>query len=159
DPLTQLNVKLTRRAEQLSIITRVGQQATSLLALNSLLDVIVQEIQRAFEYYAVTIYLFNDKDKTLEAKAAAGIAAQDFLATSLRLPADETSLVGATAKTRQLVNATRVRDDVRYAQQKLRPNTQAEISLPLMVGSSTFGETLIGVLDIQGERVNAFALE
>src|SRR5258708_29855066 len=75
DPLTQLNVKLTRRAEQLSIITRVGQQATSLLALNALLDVIVQEIQRAFEYYAVPIYLFSEKDNTLEAKADAGLAA------------------------------------------------------------------------------------
>ena len=79
DPLTQFNKQLTRRAEQLSIINRVGQQANAVLELSVLLNTIGKEIQQAFDYYAVTIYLLSSKNPVLEAKSAAGAFAQDYL--------------------------------------------------------------------------------
>jgi len=161
DPLTQLNIKLTHRAEQLNIITRVGQQANSLLELSALLNVIVKEIQQAFDYYAVTIFIFDNENKTLTARGTAGAFAEDYLKSDTRSQIDSNTLIGATAVTRQIVNVDKVHEDGRYSTHKLRPDTQSEVSLPLMVGS-TFtqgGETLIGILDIQSNRPHSFSSE
>jgi K+-sensing histidine kinase KdpD len=160
DPLSQLNRKLAHRAEQLSIITRVGQQATSFLKLDDLLHVITGEIQRAFGYYAVSMFLPDNSGKTgIVAKAAAGVFAGEFLESDGRRPLVNTSLVGTAAATRQVVNVSNVSQDQRYTPHALRPNTRAEIALPLMVGSASSEAILIGVLDIQSEQTDAFETE
>ncbi len=161
DPLTQFNKQLTRRAEQLSIINRVGQQANAVLELSVLLNTIGKEIQQAFDYYAVTIYLLSGKNQVLEAKSAAGAFARDYLDLKIQLALDGGSLIGTAAVTRQVVNIADVREDPRYSKHELRSNTRSEASLPLLTGSySTHGgEALIGVLDIQSEQRNSFSAE
>jgi signal transduction histidine kinase/DNA-binding response OmpR family regulator len=159
DPLSQLNVKLARRAEQLSILTRVGQQATSFLKQDELLDVIIKEIQHAFNYYAVAICLPNNEDRQMVVKAAAGAHADAFVTSGMQWAVADDSLIGAAALSRQVINVGNVQVDTRYASHSLRPHTRSEVSLPLVVGAENAEQTLIGVLDIQSDQRDAFSPE
>jgi signal transduction histidine kinase len=76
DPLTQLNNQLQRRTEQLSAITAVGQQATSILSRDELLQAVAREVYQAFSSYSLAIYL--PEDKRLILRAAAGSAIDTF---------------------------------------------------------------------------------
>ncbi len=146
--------KLAARAEQLDAITRVGQHATSFLDLDSLCPMLAREIQKAFEYYAVAVYLPDPGGAALIGKAAAGTAAEAFMAMMTRREITPTSLVGTAASTRQMVNVGDVTKDSRYAAHPLRPATKAELSIPLTVGTE-----LVGVLDIQSDELDAFSKE
>ncbi len=147
--------KLAARADQLAAITRVGQHATSSLELEGLLPMLTHEIQHAFGYYAVVLYLPDQLDSAvLIGKAAAGTAAEDFMAMLTHRTIDYTSLVGTAASSRQTVSVPDVAKDKRYAPHPLRPATKSEVSIPLLVSTD-----LIGVLDIQSDVVNAFGQE
>src|SRR5205085_3945500 len=68
DPISQLNVKLKHRAEQLALIARVGQHANTVLALEKLLQTVAEDIQKSFDYDCVTIFLL-DKQQHVTTKA------------------------------------------------------------------------------------------
>jgi len=74
---------------------------------------------------------------------------------------ESNTLIGASAVTQQIVNVGKVHEDRRYSGHVLRPRTQSEVSVPLMVGSTSNqgGETLIGILDIQSSEPSSFASE
>ncbi len=152
--LESSNQKLTTRAEQLSTITRVGQHATSLLDVDVLLPTLAREIQQALGYYAVAVYLPDPQKATLVGRAAAGIAADEFMAMLTRREIDSHSLVGAAATTRQVIHVPDVQLDSRYVAHPLRPATRSEVSIPLMVGTN-----LMGVLDIQSDKVRSFGAD
>ncbi len=150
--LAQSNNILGLRAEQLSAINSVGQQATAALDLDVLLDTIAAAIQKTFNYYAVALYLPDPQETSMicHTVAASGSAtnSQD------RLPRHEladNNFVGAAALSRQLINIPDVRQDSRYRVDPLYPQTASEVCVPLI-----FGSHLMGVLDIQSERLNAF---
>ena len=72
-----------------------------------------------------------------------------------RIPLDqEQSLVARAARTRQGVIVNDVRQDPGFFQNPLLPKTQAELAVPLLAGTR-----LIGVLDVQAEKVNHFTKE
>jgi signal transduction histidine kinase len=142
DPLTQLNAKLTHRAEQLSIITRVGQQATLLLSRDALLDAVVQEIQQAFTYQTVTIYLPEKPGSVTMAARAVG--------HSLTKPERQREVPV------QLALDPEERTDLAAKGHALRvnPGNLPAISFALMVG-----EQMVGILDIQDRQVKTFSPE
>ncbi len=152
--LESSNRKLATRADQLDAITRVSQHATSFLDLVSLCPMLAREIQKAFEYYAVAVFLPDSGGTAMIGKAAAGTAAEEFMAMLTRREIGMTSLVGTAAATRQMVNVPDVSKDSRFAPHPLRPDTKSELSIPLMVGTE-----LVGVLDIQSNKPNAFSEE
>ncbi|MEP7287921.1 MAG: ATP-binding protein [Chloroflexota bacterium] len=155
DPLTQLNRKLSYRAEQLSAITRVGQHITAFLTLDNLLQVMVEEIQQTFDYYAVAVYLYDGTQEALILRAAAGTFPPLTSTDSRQHALDITSLVGAAAVLREVVMVADVRKDSRFAYDALFPQTLSEVTIPLFVRTSE--EKLVGVLDIESDQLNAFS--
>jgi signal transduction histidine kinase len=151
--LENSNRKLATRAEQLDAITRVSQHATSFLDLESLCPMLAKEIQQAFGYYAVAVFLPDDTS-ALVGKAAAGVSADEFMAMMTRREIAQTSLVGTAASTHQMVSVPDVTKDSRYVAHPLRPATKSEVSVPLMVSTR-----LVGVLDIQSDTQSAFSQE
>jgi len=152
--LESSNKKLTTRAEQLSTITRVGQHATTLLDVDNLLPALAREIQQAFGYYAVAVYVPDSQSAALIGKAAAGVFAEEFITTLTRREIGSNSLVGAAAALHQTVNVPDVQLDSRYVSHPLRPATRSEVSIPLMMGAN-----VMGVLDIQSDRLAAFVAD
>jgi signal transduction histidine kinase/HAMP domain-containing protein len=153
------NRKLGARAEQLAAITRVSQHATSFLDMNQLLPTLTREIQQAFNYYSVALFLADEEASTLVAQAVVG-ASTDGTALGLttrtvpvELQIGSTSLVGTAASLRRVINVPDVSIDNRYLPDPLCPETRSEVSIPLMMGQNK----LIGVLDIQSNKLNAFS--
>jgi GAF domain len=151
DPLSQLNVKLKNRAEQLALITRVGQQATSVLASDTLLQKVAQDIQQSFGYDGITILLLNQ-----EGQAVVGaLVVEEFDTHFVSDIAPDVAFIP-----RQFFYTSDVLKDNRFNPYLLRPETRSVVSIPLMVGSSGRpDEALIGVLYIQDKKVNAFTDE
>jgi len=66
----------------------------------------------------------------------------------------EQSLVARAARTRQAVIVNDVRSDPGWLPNPLRPDTASEMAVPMIVG-----DQILGVLDVQSERLNAFTDE
>ena len=157
DPISQLNVQLTYRAEQLSLINQVGQHLNSVLDLDTLLQTIADDIQQAFRYYGVTLYLINEEG-AITPRAAAGERSREVLEASFHIVSTTENALGSPMLSRQLIYISDVRKDLRFRPHLLRPDTRSEVRAPLLVGSSgEIEEALIGMLEIQDTRVNAFA--
>ena len=151
--LAQSNRILGVRAEQLSAMNSVGQQATAALDLHVLLETVTSAIQKTFNYYIVALYLPDDSSNCMVCHAIADSEPSSSLRKN-ELPQHRlvaTNLVGSAAYSRQIINVPDVQQDTRYIADPLYPKTASEICVPLI-----FGNHLMGVLDIQSEGLNAF---
>ncbi len=159
DPLSRLNQRLEHQTHQLNVITLVGQQAALLLNLDKLLNSVIWDIQQAFGFYGVTICL-PDSTGQMVAHMAAGERSHELNASKLRLAVDVTSPIGEAALSHQLVYVNDVQRDGKYTSHGLRSDARSEVSIPLIIGSSSGQEeVLVGVLDIHDKKANAFMPE
>lgn len=141
-----------RRAIQLETVREVSQRIVSILDLDDLLNQVVTLIRGRFGYDHVRIFLVIDaKGTTLEFRAGTGPAAQELLRQKVRLPISEDSFVGWVAATGESILCNDVTTDPRYSLYEPLAETKAEISVPLRIG-----EWVLGVLDVQSERKDAF---
>lgn len=150
--LARSNDLLASRADQLATITRVGQTANQFLDLESLLETVVKQLQAAFSYQAVAIYLPSEDQSLLEARAVAA-PGQNIVLSDLRRPIDNTSAVGAAAMTQEVTQVTARGENV-YPLHALQAGASAEANIPLIVGSPNL---LIGVLSIQSSEASVFS--
>ena len=149
---TLATTEATRRGLELTVI--VAQSITSILNLDVLLNVIVEQIKKHYGYYYVGIFLLADNDRYIISRAGTGEAGRHLCETGFRLRVGEEGIIGWVAKHRQPAIVNDVTQDDRYVQVNAIPETQAELVLPLEVGG-----TLLGVLDLQSTQPNAFADE
>jgi signal transduction histidine kinase len=75
DPLVRLNNQLEHRAAQLDAIMQVAHKANALLSLEPLLKAVTQEMQQAFGYRAVALYLRSDAGNSTLRASGGDIAA------------------------------------------------------------------------------------
>jgi GAF domain-containing protein len=68
--------------------------------------------------------------------------------------AQERSLVARAARTRQAVIVNDVRSEEGWLPNPLLPDTASEMAVPLVIG-----DQVLGVLDVQSDRINAFSEE
>jgi GAF domain-containing protein len=66
----------------------------------------------------------------------------------------EQSLVARAARTRQAVIVNDVRNEPGWLRNPLLPDTASELAVPLVIG-----DQILGVLDVQSDRLNAFTEE
>ncbi|GEM_PF-7087826 len=163
DPITQLNLQLTRRAEQLNAINRVGRQANSVLHLDALLNGIVAEIQQTFSYYRVTVFMSEKGEKErLVVRASAGARAQEIVASGREqaIVTNQDGFVWKAALTHQIVRSEDVFRDARFRIGTHQEAIHSEVAVPLTVGTTnTAKEILVGVLHIQSDKTNSFSTE
>lgn len=149
--LQSANEQLSRRAMQLALSNEVGQQITSLLDQQELLPMLTRLIRERFGYYFVGVWFLNPEQDNVELHAYAGPETMQRLSTTITIPLAHDSLVTGVCKTLRV----RVEDDINLADDYLAlaelPATRSECVFPLQIG-----DKLIGVLDIQSERVAAF---
>jgi PAS domain S-box-containing protein len=142
-----------RRAEELATVVQVSSAASGTLNPQELLQTTVDLTKQNFRLYHAHIYVMNDPKDALVLAAGAGDVGRQMVEQGWRIRVDrEQSLVARAARTRQPVVINNVRADAGWLPNKLLPDTQAEMALPLIAG----GEVL-GVLDVQADTVNRFA--
>ncbi len=142
---------LAMRAERFKIIAELSHTATAILDLQPLLDETVTLISDRLGYYHAGIFLIDETRQWAVLEAASSTGGQKMLQRGHRLRVGEQGIVGYVAKTGQSRIALDVGEDVTWFNNPDLPNTHSELALPLIVG----GEVL-GVLDIQTERSQAF---
>lgn len=137
-----------RRAAQATLIYEVGQRVSGKLELDALLSEIVTAVRDAFGYHNVMLMLVDDKAEHLTLQSISGWYA-DLFPADLRLAVGEGMIGNAT-----LTGETQLSGDVSVDRHYVRKTTEAtksELAVPIKSG-----ETVIGVLDLQSEDLNAF---
>lgn len=139
-----------KRATQLAVVNQVARKAVSILNPDLLLQEIVTAIQQGFEYHNVILLQLDEATGRLGKQAIAGgfenIGPPDYHQEIGK------GLIGWTAQTGQPLLINDVGQDPRYIvgfPEKVP--TRAELCVPLKLG-----ERVIGVLDVQEIRPNAF---
>jgi len=139
-----------RRAEQFRVIAEVGKQITSIMDIDELLNQIVQLIQTTFDYDHVAIAMIEDNFAVYRVGAGRLWDDPGFNFNPSHLKIGSEGITGRVAATGKLIYLPDVREDPDYVELK-GSSTLSEVTVPVMVK----GE-VIGVLDAQSERVNAF---
>ncbi len=145
--------RLQRRASQLSTIYQVSSAITSILDQEQLLGEVVDLIQKRFGYPYVHLYSVHTGRRKIFYEAGSGERSQLLHEQNFALDLDsERGIIPWVAQQGLTMLANDVSQEPRYQPSPLAPDmTRSELAVPLV-----FGETVLGVLDIQSEQVNAF---
>ncbi len=134
-----------RRSRYLAFLNNISKTAISSQDAAQMLPEIVAEIQKHFHYDHIGIGILDYATKDIEIKAEAGTTAQ---ALGKRVPLGA-GILGKVARSGEM---------------QLVQNTAEGHLLGILAGSKsalcipiTYGETLMGVLNVESQRENAFA--
>lgn len=134
-----------RRSRQLAFLNNISKTAISSENSEQMLAAIAQEIQRNFRFDHIGVGLFDYVTKDIEIKAEAGSGTQ---ALNKRI-ALGSGIMGRVARTGE----TALMQTSGHAQlQGILPNARSVLCIPV-----TYGETLIGVLNAESQREDAFS--
>jgi len=139
-----------RRAEQFRVISEVGRQITSIMDIDELLNHVVKLIQKTFKYDHVAIATIEDDFAVY--RVGAGRLWEDpaFNFNPSHLKIGTEGITGRVAASGKLVYLPDVREDPEYVEMS-GSGTLSEVTVPVKVKGK-----VIGVLDVQSDRINAF---
>ena len=143
----QLYEETRRRLDDLTALHEVALAATSTLELAEVVARTVKALQRKLGFEHLGLFLVNDTDGTVDLYAHSGM--EGDLSRNLRIPLGH-GLVGTAAASGLPVRVGAVSADPRYLPGI--PGTESEMAVPLKAG-----ERVIGVVDAQSPRPNAFS--
>ncbi len=146
---------IQKRARELQTVAEVSAAAAASLDPQELLWQVSELTKERFDLYHAHIYLYDQESLMLKLAAGAGEAGRYMVDRGWSIPADsETSLVARAFRTRQGVIVNDVRAAPDFLPNPLLPDTAAEMAVPIMAG-----ERVLGVLDVQANRVGRFTEE
>lgn len=150
-------VELDKRARQLAAVAEISNVSSKELDIQKMLESVVQLTQRQFGLYHAHVFIYDEKTDQLKI-AACGWKEGDEnegIHETAAIPLDkEQSLVARAARTKQAVITNNVFLEPGWLPNPMLPDTASELAVPLVVG-----DRILGVLDVQADRVNAFTEE
>ncbi|MFZ4813726.1 MAG: GAF domain-containing protein [Phototrophicaceae bacterium] len=151
----QAQVKLARRAEDLLTASQISAQVTRTLDLQALLNFTVEQVKTGYDLYHAHIYLLDEAQGRMVLQAGAGEAGQVMLKYKHGISLDRrVSVVIQAYRQKSAVIVADVRQFANFLPNPMLPKTRAEIAVPLV-----YGEDVIGVLDMQSDKVGRFSEE
>jgi len=150
---TRLYSALSRRAEQLTTISEVSSAITSILNLDELLDQVVSLIQKRFGYPYVHLFTVHTGRRKIIFQAGSDPRRHTLREEGFAYDLDDPlGIIPWAARHADTVLANDVSQEPRYRPSDLLPeNTRSELAVPLV-----FGGEVLGVIDIQSDRLNEF---
>jgi signal transduction histidine kinase len=139
-----------RRSEQFRLINQVGRELALILDVDQVLVQVTCMIQEAFGYYHVAIGLIEDGEVVYRVGAGELWDDPQFGFRPARLKVGEQGISGWVAAHGEPLLVPDVRQDPRYVWMQ-RSRTLSELTVPVLVKGQ-----VIGVLDVQSDRLNAF---
>lgn len=141
-----------RRALELEAAAEIAKDTASTLSLDILLNQIVNQLKDRFGFYHVSVFLLDESKTWAVIRESTGEAGLEMKQRGHRLAVGSRSITGTTTATGQpyVVNDVTAADN--YYPNPLLPDTHSEAGIPLKLG-----DDVIGSLDIQSTRVNAFS--
>lgn len=143
---------LRRRADQLKLISKVSEAATSTLNLSEVMHKTAEMIQEKFGYPFVHLFTVHPNRRLVIYESGSGErSSQAEEGYSISLDSMQ-GLISWVARSGQTILANDVSQDERYIASPFPPeNTRSELCIPLQ-----FDNKVVGVLDVQSDRLNAF---
>ena len=134
-----------RRAKQLSFLNNISKTAISSEDAEQMLAAIVSEIQKNFRFDHIGIGILDYVTKDIEIKAEAGTTAQ---ALGKRI-ALGSGILGRVARTGE---SALVQITGEGHLQAVLPESRAVLCIPI-----TYGDSLLGVLNVESQKEDAFS--
>ena len=144
---------LEQRTLALATIGEISRRLSTILEINPLVREVAHQVQAAFQYYHVQIYLFDEGQQNLVLASSTGQAGKTMLSDSHSLLLDE-GLVGQAATAREPVLVPDVDADPNWLPNPLLPDTKAETAIPML-----YGDNLLGILDVQQNITNGLSAD
>ncbi|MDP1545620.1 MAG: GAF domain-containing protein [Anaerolineales bacterium] len=142
---------LRRRANQLTLVSEVSKSVTSTLDLSRIMRDAAALIHDKFGYPYVSLFTVHPNRRIITYEAGSGKRSKTLEGYSISLD-DSQGIMPWVAQNGQAVLANDVSKDERYVPSPLPPkNIQSELCVPLI-----FNERIVGLLDIQSDKLNAF---
>ncbi|MBK9927912.1 MAG: GAF domain-containing protein [Anaerolineales bacterium] len=143
---------LRRRANQLTLIAEVSKSVSASLNLNQLMEDVASLIHDQFRYPHVNLYTVHPNRRLIAYVAGSGARKIGLSGYTLSLD-DAQGIIPWVARNGQTILAHDVQEDERYRPSPLPPeNTRSELCVPLL-----YDGTVVGILDIQSDKANAFS--
>jgi PAS domain S-box-containing protein len=143
-----------RRAQLLAAAADVARAMTASLDRDELLRTAVNLIRERFGFYHASVFIVEPGSQMAVLRESTGEAGALLKARQHKLAVGSRSLVGSATASRRPVVVQDVTADPNHFKNPLLPDTRAEAVVPLLSGS-----TVVGALDAQSNRPNAFAAE
>jgi phosphoserine phosphatase RsbU/P len=153
---TLLYRNLQRQNEQLAAVFDVTHAISSILELDTLLEEVVQLIQKRFSFPFIHIFTVHPGRNKIIYRSGSGARSQEMQARDISYKLDDkTGIIPWVARSGRPKVSNDVEAEPLYRPSDLLPNnTRSEMAVPLI-----FGRDILGVMDIQSDRVNAFTPE
>lgn len=139
------------QAKTLTLLYDVSRELTSILDREELLRRIAERVKKIVDYDVFSVMLWSESKQVLE--SVFGMRYEDSIPVCLALPL-RAGLTGTAAAERRAVRVDDVLADTRYIHTDNGLETRSELVIPLLLQ-----ERLIGVLDLESARQNAFTAE
>ena len=142
----RLYTRVSRQARQLTLLTEISRELTSILNVDQLLRRIADLLTRIIDYQMFSILLLDASGSTLQHRFS--LRFKESVQLKHDIPLGR-GLVGYAAQHGEAVLAPDVSKDPRYIE--ANPETHSELCIPLI-----YKDKVIGVLDIEHTRRNYF---
>ncbi len=140
------------RLGQLNLVREVSAQIANVLDVDELSSRVTELIQKTFNYYYVAIFTLLPGATRLRFRSSARASSKGRIERPLALEVElGEGLIGQAAATGDRIVASDVRTDPRFRFIKPLRETRSEVVIPLKLE-----ERVLGVLDVQSDRLNAF---
>ena len=145
---------LRRRADQLALVSEVSRSVSSSLDLKTLMENAAALIHDRFKYPYVHLFTVHPNRRLIEYQAGSGERSRDLHGYTISLD-DPEGIIPRAAREGQTILASDVKKDKRYRPSPIPPeNTRSELCVPL-----AYDGQIVGILDIQSDKINAFSDE
>jgi sigma-B regulation protein RsbU (phosphoserine phosphatase) len=142
----RLYTQVARQARQLTLLTEISRELTSILNVDQLLQRIADLVTRIIDYQMFSILLVDPTGTVLQHRFS--LRFKESVHLKHEIPIGQ-GLVGYAAESGQAVLVPDVSKDPRYI--KANPETRSELCIPLI-----YKDKVIGVLDIEHTRRGYF---
>jgi serine phosphatase RsbU (regulator of sigma subunit)/putative methionine-R-sulfoxide reductase with GAF domain len=140
------------RLGQINLVRDVSAQIANVLNVDELARRVTELIQQTFHFYYVAIFTLERGSQALRFRSSATVPRKGRKKAAIALEVETgQGLIGEAAETGQQISAADVRSDPRYRFIDSLPETRSEVVIPLKIE-----DRVLGVLDVQSDRLNAF---
>lgn len=153
DLITTLEQRVSDRTKALATSTEVSRRLSTILDEKQLVTEVVNQVQNAFNYYHVHIYLMDDKQEKLIMAGGTGDAGKTMLSRGHFISVGK-GLVGRAGEANTPILVSDTADNPDWLPNPLLPDTRAEIAVPISIS-----DQILGVLDVQQNLVDGLKRE
>ncbi len=155
DLYRSLETQVATRTQQIRTATDVAQLATTATSMDELLIQTVQLIVERFGFYYSAVFLLDEFKEYAILQESYSIETQfEQRREAAQIPVGPGSIVGMVSTSNQPYVAADIRTDPFYLPVQELPQTRSEAAIPMSIG-----DQVLGVLDVQSNRANAFDTE